>query len=346
MESDTPSADSLPATPKPEYGRYVSRATGEVAVEPVMGDAWIRRLYEGLPRLSRRAFFAATSRTASRLMAYLAFDAPFVRSDAVGFARSNGIDLSAAIRPTHGFLTRRAVFLRKLDYEAVRPCPEDAGAVVSTADSKLVFGDLTPDASMPVKNRFFRLEELLRHASWSRAFAEGAYAIHRLAPPDYHWFHAPASGRVVETWAVDGWYLSVNPRAIRAWPHVLSANARAVAIIDTDIPNGTRVGRVAVIPVAAQVIGKIAWAYSDRGYDDARPVRPGIDVERGKPMGYFAPGSSTVVVLFEPGRVRFDDDLVALRDRVDLPTPYTAEVFGRRMVEVCVRVNEGIGKRV
>lgn len=37
--------------------------------------------------------------------------------------------------------------------------------------------------------------------------------------------------------------------------------------------------------------------------------QPGAQVRRGDELGYFAYGGSTVVVLFPPGLVAFDDDL-------------------------------------
>ncbi len=327
-------------------GEHVVRTTGEIAREPIMGDAWIRRLYDDLPRLSRGALLALTSRIVSRVLAYLAFDAPITRTDATGFARQNGIDLAEAIAPSGGFRTRRDVFLRKLDYERIRPMPAREDAAVCLADSKLVCGELGEGARLLVKNRWFDLESLVGNARIAREFAGGAFAVFRLAPPDYHWFHAPASGLVRESYPLAGHYFSVNPRAIRALPHVLSDNARAVAVIDTDVNEGTGVGLVAVIPVAAQVIGKIVWAASEHGYDAPRTVAPGLFVRRGRPMGYFAPGSSTVVALFQPGRVLVDSDLTTLMARDDVPTVYTADVFGRRVAEVAVRVNEGFATRI
>lgn len=328
------------------HGEHVVRATGAVAREPIMGDAWIRRLYEDLPRVSRGALMALTSRLVSRTLAYLAFDAPFTRSDAAGFAAQNAIDLTEAIPPPGGFRTRRDVFLRQLEYERVRPMPGREDAAVCLADAKLICGELGEGTRLPVKNRWFDLETLAGNARVARDFVGGTFAVFRLAPPDYHWFHAPVSGLVRESYPLAGRYFSVNPRAIRALPHVLSDNARAVAVIDTDIEGGTGLGLVAVIPVAAQVIGKIVWASSERGYDEPKAVAPGLFVRRGRPMGYFAPGSSTVVALFQPGRVLVDSDLTALMARDDIPTLYTEDVFGRRIAEVAVRVNESFATGV
>ncbi|MCC6159497.1 MAG: phosphatidylserine decarboxylase [Deltaproteobacteria bacterium] len=328
------------------HGEHVERATGEIGLEPIMGDAWIRRLYEDLPGVSRGALMALTSRLVSRVLAYLAFDAPFTRTDAAGFAEQNGIDLAEAIQPPGGFRTRRDVFLRKLDYERVRPVSGREDAAVCLADAKLICGELGEGTRLPVKNRWFDLETLVGRSSVAREFAGGTFAVFRLAPPDYHWFHAPVSGLVRESYPLAGRYFSVNPRAIRALPHVLSDNARAVAIIDTDIEGGTGIGLVAVIPVAAQVIGKIVWASSERGYDEPKVVAPGLFVQRGRPMGFFAPGSSTVVALFQPGRILSDSDLTALMARDDVPTLYTEDVFGRRAAEVAVRVNESFATRM
>jgi phosphatidylserine decarboxylase len=85
-----------------------------------------------------------------------------------------------------------------------------------------------------------------------------------------------------------------------------------VTILESD-----QFGRMAIVEVGALRVGTIVQTY-----------RPGR-VSRGQEKGTFRMGGSTVVVLFEPDRVAFDDDLV--RDSAD-------------GVEVHVRAGEPIGR--
>jgi phosphatidylserine decarboxylase len=65
---------------------------------------------------------------------------------------------------------------------------------------------------------------------------------------------------------------------------------------------------------------------------------------RGQPKSLFRPGSSVVVLLFEKGRIRFDDDLLRNRLRCDVTSRY-AKKFERPMVETEVAVRASIGRR-
>lgn len=58
-------------------------------------------------------------------------------------------------------------------------------------------------------------------------------------------------------------------------------------------------GRALVVEVGAMLVGTIVQTY-----------RPG-PVARGQEKGYFRFGGSTTILVMEPGRVRWDDDLVA-----------------------------------
>jgi phosphatidylserine decarboxylase len=57
-------------------------------------------------------------------------------------------------------------------------------------------------------------------------------------------------------------------------------------------------GRIAMVEVGAFVFGSIRQQFS-----------PGARVKRGEPKGMFELGASVVVLLFEPGTIRLDDDL-------------------------------------
>jgi phosphatidylserine decarboxylase len=120
-----------------------------------------------------------------------------------------------------------------------------------------------------------------------------------------------------------------------------SKNRRVVTVIDTDVPDGTRAGVVAMIEVVALMIGEIVQCYSRAGYDDPQPVTPGMFVERGRPKSLFRPGSSTTVLVFEPGRVRFAPDLLGNQLRPGVQSRY-ALALGRPLTETDVRVRSPV----
>ncbi len=65
-----------------------------------------------------------------------------------------------------------------------------------------------------------------------------------------------------------------------------------------------------MVEVAALMIGNIVQRYSQERYDDPLPLTRGMFVRRGQPKSLFRPGSSTVVLIFQPGRVVFSPDLI------------------------------------
>jgi len=114
-------------------------------------------------------------------------------------------------------------------------------------------------------------------------------------------------------------------------------------VFDTDVPGGTGVGLVAMIEVVALMIGDIVQCYSDVAYDDPVPVVPGLAVARGCPKSLYRPGSSTDVLLFQPGRVCFAADLLHNQRRRDVQSRFS-HGFGRPLVETEVRVRSLIAR--
>lgn len=222
--------------------------------------------------------------------------------------------------------------------------PNDPGAVVSPADARLVYGSLSQTSSLFIKGKFFDREELLGRdrKKWLTAFRDGDFAVFRLTPDKYHYNHTPVAGRVLDYYPIFGAYHSCNPYAVSRIVVPYSKNMRVITVIDTDVPGGTQVGLVAMIEVAALMIGGIVQCYSRRRYDDPVPVGPGLFLEKGCPKSLFRPGSSTVVLLFEQGRVRFADDVVANMRAAHVKS-LLSDAFGRTMIETDVKVRSHIG---
>lgn len=123
-----------------------------------------------------------------------------------------------------------------------------------------------------------------------------------------------------------------------------SKNRRTVTIIDSDVRGGTGVGLVALVEIAALVIGGIVQSYSERAYERPRHVQVGMFVRRGKPKSLSRPGSSTDVVVLQKGRAEFAGDLLANLRKTGACSRFS-HALGRPMVETEVNVRSLVAKR-
>jgi phosphatidylserine decarboxylase len=320
--------------------RYIDRATGNVVREHLLADAVIGALYspalENAPWLTR----LASSRYVSRALGYLNYD-NLLSSRATGmlrFLRQSGIQLSEFVGNLSEYDTPRKIFERQIRYWNCRPMPAHPRAVLCPADARALLGSMKESSGLFLKQKFFSFPELLGESSaWQRAFAGGEYAVFRLTPEKYHYTHSPVSGRVLDTYSVAGRYYSCNPNAAVQLLTPFSKNRRVVTILDTDCAAGTGVGRVAMIEVVALMVGQIEQRYSAYRYESPRPVEKRMFLRAGAPKALFRPGSSTVVLLFEPNRVRFAKDLIDNQRRVDVPSRF-ATMLGGPLTETDVAV--------
>lgn len=206
--------------------------------------------------------------------------------------------MSEVLRPLPEFKTFNEFFYRQLKPDA-RPCsaPERPEIITSPADCRsVVFNRLDEAQRIWVKGREFSVERLLGNAypEDAKRFNNGALGVFRLAPQDYHRFHIPVDGIMGEPKAIDGEYYTVNPMAIRSSLDVYGENIRVVVPIDS-----VKHGRVMVICVGAMMVGSTVITR-----------KAGEKVARAEELGYFKFGGSTLLLLFEPGSMVFDDDMV------------------------------------
>ncbi|UKZ73332.1 hypothetical protein TrVFT333_000977 [Trichoderma virens FT-333] len=226
------------------------------------------------------------------------FDDPASRDEIEKFIDFHRLDMSEVLLPIEEFKNFNEFFYRALKPGA-RPCsaPDNPRIIVSPADCRsVVFNQITQATKIWVKGREFNMKRLLGDAypdDVSR-FENGALGIFRLAPQDYHRFHIPVDGVMGKPITIAGEYYTVNPMAIRSALDVYGENVRVLVPIDSEVH-----GRVMVICVGAMMVGSTVITRKE-----------GERVSRAEELGYFAFGGSTILLLFEPGKMRFDDDLV------------------------------------
>ena len=222
--------------------------------------------------------------------------------------------MSEVLYPIEDFKNFNQFFYRELKPNA-RPCsvPDNPRIIVSPADCRsVVFNQMETATKIWVKGREFSIKRLLGNAYPEdvERYTNGALGIFRLAPQDYHRFHIPVDGVMGTPKTIEGEYYTVNPMAIRSALDVYGENVRVVVPIDS-----VAHGRVMVICVGAMMVGSTVITR-----------KRGEMVKRAEELGYFKFGGSTLLVLFEPGAMRFDDDLVdnsngALETLVCIPIP-------------------------
>jgi phosphatidylserine decarboxylase len=320
--------------------QYIDRATGNVVREHLLGNTVISALYS--PALEKATVLTrlASSRYVSRVLGYLNYD-NLLSSRATGmlkFLRDSGIQFSEFVGNLSEYDTARKVFERQIRYWNCRPMPENPRAVVCPADARALVGSMEQSSGLYLKQKFFSFPELLGDGSpWRRSFEGGDYAVFRLTPEKYHYTHSPASGRVLDFYSLDGRYHPCNPNASVQLMTPVSKNRRVITILDTDCPNGSIVGRIAMIEVVALMIGQIEQRYSDHRYEAPRPVEKGMFLEAGAPKALFRPGSSTVVLLFQRNRARFAKDLVENQRRCGIQSRFSL-MLGEPLAETDVAV--------
>jgi len=322
--------------------QYVDRISGELRTERLYQDELVMFFYNRVREHTPVVFDWLISRQSTRLLGLLNYDRPWSAGRARRFLERHGVPLDECLDDPNQFQTARSVFERRIRYWDCRPITFEPFTVVSPADARVLVGSFDRGRPLYIKEKFFDFLELFGdRPSWLTAFNGGDYAIFRLTPEKYHFNHTPVSGRVLDVYAIDGVFHSCNPSAAMAIATPYSKNQRVVTVIDTDVPGGSRVGLVAMIEVVALMIGEIVQCYSETRYDHPQDFVPGMFVERGCPKSLFRPGSSTTILVFEPGRVQFAPDLLVNQSRPQACSRYLLE-FARPLIETDVRVRSPI----
>ncbi|EGV66499.1 hypothetical protein CANTEDRAFT_117432 [Yamadazyma tenuis ATCC 10573] len=317
---------------KLSYGKYQlgsnsanilvqDRMTG-IILEEKMGvyvRLGIRLLYKGLDK-------ARTKRIRSLLYKLSVkqgtkFDDPASKHDIPSFVRFHKLDLSECLdEDLSKYATFNEFFYRRLKPGArTIEREDDDRVVISPADCRcVVFDSVVESTKLWIKGRNFTIAKLfngnfygLENKDIYRA-ENCAVAVFRLAPQDYHRFHCPVSGVIKKIKFIEGEYYTVNPMAIRSELDVFGENVRALIAIETET-----FGTVVMIPVGAMMVGSTILTRQE-----------GEEVKKGEEMGYFKFGGSTVILLFERNKFKFDSDLVE---------------NSRQQMETLVRVGQSVG---
>ena len=275
--------------------RYIDFETGITHEEQVYGGFWVRLLYGTWLGRILSALIAAPP--FSRLYGWLQ-DQPFSKRKVAPFIEAFDIKMSDFL-PQEGqpadspYASFNQFFTRRVS-EGARvfappphfPAPCDA--------RYFAYNTLDDTVSIPVKGAFFKASALIQNEKWNPYFEDGPGFVARLCPVDYHRFHFPDDGRLLDTWRIPGALHSVNPWALAFREDIFIINERQVSILETD-----QFGKLAYVEVGATCVGKILQTHK------------GEQFARGDEKGMFLFGGSTVIVVGEKGRWEIDPEIIA-----------------------------------
>ena len=232
------------------------------------------------------------------------YDTPESKAHIEPFIQSFNLQdsLSEMVEPDPTkYATFNDFFAREIK-ESARPIaqPDDEFTTSSPADCRLTaYPTIDLATKYWIKGSGFTISKLLQDPALASQFEFGSIVIARLAPQDYHRWHAPVSGTVESITEIPGAYYTVNPQAINesGTLDVFCENKRSVMLLKRSSTGSP----IAIIAVGAMLVGTIKY---NKG------IEVGTKVRRGQCLGAFYYGGSTVIVLYPKGEVVLDEDLV------------------------------------
>ena len=198
-------------------------------------------------------------------------------------------------------------FSRKLRPGA-RCMDTDPKRLISPADSKLLVYPIENDLRIEVKGRTYSLPELLAGSEELTKYSGGLCLVYRLCVDDFHRYCFPDNGKIVSQKTIKGKFHTVSP--VSKDHKIYKENHRVVSFLSTE-----NFGEVINIEVGALLIGKIV------NHDIT-------EFSKGEEKGYFEPGGSTIIQIFEKDAVKIDEDILTQ---------------SRDHIETKVRFGEGVG---
>lgn len=272
-----------------QSGRIVvERVYGEAVMALLYGDSLLSKLLGPLLRIALRRVppISATYGWLQRR--------PRSRHKIAPFIAKFGLNPDEFEKSVDQFISFDDFFIRRLKQGARRIDP-DPKVVVAPADGRYwCCPNIDSNEGFFVKGKRFRIEELLQDDTLSKRFAGGTMVMARLCPSDYHRFHFPCNGLAGSPRLINGYLGSVNPESLKLNINTFVQNKRMITEVESD-----QVGPYLFIEVGATCVGTIHQTYSSNS-----------QVQRGEEKGYFSFGGSSIILLFEAGRIRLDADLV------------------------------------
>ena len=272
--------------------KYFNRYTQTIEEESVPGEGCLRFLYHTklgfcfLHLFFKRAWI-------SKLAGWWMNQTRSKKKIPV-FIKKYNIDVDCFEKKLEDYSHFNDFFYRKFK-EGERPIDPNPDQVCFPAEGRhLGFQMIEDMQKFFVKGKSFGLKALLNEEYLSQRYQGGTCVISRLAPTDYHRFHFPCDCIPRKIQLINGFLFSVNPIALKRSFRILNENKRWLTELETE-----KFGTVTMIEVGACCVGSVQETFMEQ-----------IPVKKGDEKGYFLFGGSTVITLFEYGKVVLSRDLL------------------------------------
>lgn len=274
--------------------KYFNRQNGQVEVEKVYGDGGVKWLYN---TASGKVLSSALVRAPLSVLYGYMQSLPMSRNKIPEFVENFEIQMEDFLpedgrSPEYPYSNFNEFFIRRFK-DGKRNFVKDSNIMPAFSEARYFgYESINDEDSVPVKGKFLNSKELLQKQEWIETFKDGPLLLARLCPVDYHRFHYPDNGKVLDYYKLGGLYHSVNPIALKAKEDIFSTNVREVTIMETE-----NFGKLAYVEVGAICVGRIVQSTDLTTFN------------RGDEKGYFLFGGSTVIVIGEKGKWKPSQDI-------------------------------------
>lgn len=276
---------------------FYNRVTQSVEREKVYGDKMVEWLYQthSGKALSHIICMAPVSKLYGALQ-----DTNWSKGKIAPFIKTFNIPMDDYLPETQDtespYSSFNQFFIRRFK-EGKRTFVTDQNQMAAFSEARYFgYKSVHDEEVVPVKGANLKPKHLISNSLWEDVFQDGPLLLARLCPVDYHRFHYPDNGVVLDDYRVEGLLHSVNPLALKAKQDILITNERHVTIVETE-----NFGKLAYIEVGAICVGKIV---------QSKPLVKGDKFIRGQEKGYFLFGGSTVIVVGEKGKWTPSEDIL------------------------------------
>ncbi len=197
-----------------------------------------------------------------------------------GFIKRNGITLTE--EETASFRSFRDLFARSRELTDFDTTPNH---LISPCDGFLSSFPIDEESCFAIKNSHYQLKDFLQDEELAKKYIGGTCMILRLAVANYHHYCFIDNGYQGENQFFPGELHSVQPLACEKFP-VFVRNRRSWCLMETE-----NFGPVVQCEIGALVVGGICNELENSKFS------------RGQEKGRFELAGSTIVLLFESGKI-------------------------------------------
>ncbi|KAJ3214976.1 hypothetical protein HDU67_000993 [Dinochytrium kinnereticum] len=188
------------------------------------------------------------------------FTDPSSKEEIGRFIAFHNIVIDEIHEPLSSFSNFNEFFYRRLKAGARLMASSDTNIVLSPVDARMCCYPTVSEATkFWIKGTKFSLKRLFADDRMASLFEGGGLAIFRLAPQDYHRFHAPLDGVIKSVKRVNGAFYTVANVAVRSAVDVFTENERVVILLEAtdDRSELGGLGMVAMVCIGSLFVGSV-----------------------------------------------------------------------------------------